>query len=213
MHRLYLSDLEIESLCAHFADPDDKSRVYWKSFVDCVDGVFTKTNLEKNPFEIVIVPPQEVIDLKPEGNENWHDLKNEIRDLCTNVIYKIKSQISNRRLFLEPKFRMFDRHNISHVTRSQAKQVLLTNGLLISDEEMYAIEKRYNDDLGFNYRWFLNEADPQDYAVPKFEEYIEKSQIINALKPCREPNHLEQDIVQVLGKIKAQVRNFIIHIP
>lgn len=47
------------------------------------------------------------------------------------------------------------------------RQVLLTNGILLSDEEMYALERRYNDDMGFNYMWFLNEADPKDYAVPK----------------------------------------------
>lgn len=208
MHRLYLSDAEIKSLGAHFADPEDSSRINWTSFVDSIDEVFTRKNLEKNPFEIVIVPPHEVTDLKHEGSENWHEIKPEMRDLCTNVFYKIKSQISNRRLFLEPKFKMFDRLNLSHVTRSQARQILLTNGLFLAEQEFYALEKRYNDDLGFNYRWFLNEVDPQDYAVPKFEEYHEKSKLINTPKACREPNYLEKDIVQVLGKIKAQVEYF-----
>lgn len=50
------------------------------------------------------------------------------------------------------------------------RQVLSTNaGILLSDEELYALEKRYNDSMGFNYMWFLKEADPQDYAIPKVQ--------------------------------------------
>lgn len=47
------------------------------------------------------------------------------------------------------------------------RQVLTLNGMLLSDEELYALEKRYNDDMGFNYVLFLKEADPKDYAIPK----------------------------------------------
>lgn len=47
------------------------------------------------------------------------------------------------------------------------RQVLATSGCLLSDEEVYALEKRYNDDMGFNYMWFLKEADPKEYIAPK----------------------------------------------
>lgn len=52
------------------------------------------------------------------------------------------------------------------------RQVLLTNGVLLSDEEMYALERRYNDDIGFNYNWFLKEADPRDYGIPKVTIFL-----------------------------------------
>lgn len=61
----------------------------------------------------------------------------------------------------------FFRCNLGHVSRSQMRQVLITNGILLSDEEFYALEKRYNDDMGFNYLWFLSEADPKDYIPLK----------------------------------------------
>lgn len=46
------------------------------------------------------------------------------------------------------------------------RRVILTNGILLSDEELYALEKRYNNDIGFNYIWFLSEADPKDFGIP-----------------------------------------------
>lgn len=53
------------------------------------------------------------------------------------------------------------------------RQVLNTNaGILLSDEELFALEKRYNDSMGFSYMWFLKEADPQDYAIPKVRARI-----------------------------------------
>lgn len=50
-------------------------------------------------------------------------------------------------------------HNNGHVSRNQMRQCLLSNGFLLSDEEVYALEERFNDDVGFNYFWFLKEVD------------------------------------------------------
>lgn len=46
------------------------------------------------------------------------------------------------------------------------RQCLLTNGILLSDEELYALEERFNDDVGFNYFWFLKEVDPNVQEEP-----------------------------------------------
>lgn len=51
------------------------------------------------------------------------------------------------------------------------RQVLFSNGILLSDTEIYALERRYNNDMGFNYMWFLDEADPKEYAIPKVNFY------------------------------------------
>lgn len=100
------------------------------------------------------------------------------------------------------------RINIGHVTRSQMRQVLLTNGILLSDEEMYALERRFNNDIGFNYTWFLREADPREYAIPKFEEFRAKRELLNAPAKPLVPTNEEKDIVQVVAKIKGfTVRN------
>lgn len=46
------------------------------------------------------------------------------------------------------------------------RRVLSQNGILLSDDEFYALVKRYANDTGFNYSWFLKEADPQEYLIP-----------------------------------------------
>lgn len=46
------------------------------------------------------------------------------------------------------------------------RQCLLSNGILLSDEELYALEERFNDDMGFNYFWFMREAEPKPYEDP-----------------------------------------------
>lgn len=46
------------------------------------------------------------------------------------------------------------------------RQCLLTNGILLSDEELYALEERFIDDVGFNYFWFLKEVEPKGLEEP-----------------------------------------------
>lgn len=84
------------------------------------------------------------------------------------------------------------------------RQVLLTNGILLSDEEMYALERRFNNDMGFDYMRFLREADPSDYAIPKFTEFREKQILVNTPAAAVRPSFAELDIVQVVAKIKGQ---------
>lgn len=96
------------------------------------------------------------------------------------------------------------RLNIGHVSRSQMRQVLLTSGILLSDEEMYALERRFNNDMGFNYMWFLREADPRDYAIPRYEIFRDRQILVNTPAPAERPSLEELDIVQVVAKIKGQ---------
>lgn len=49
------------------------------------------------------------------------------------------------------------RINRGHVSRGQMRQCFARNGILLSDEEFYALEQRFNDDLGFNYAWFIKD--------------------------------------------------------
>lgn len=83
------------------------------------------------------------------------------------------------------------------------RQVFQTNGILLTDDELYALECRFNNDMGFNYIWFLREADPRDYAVPKFDEIRVKRELLNAPTKLPNPFNEERDIVQVVAKIKG----------
>lgn len=167
LDRMYLSEYELENLCEAYQDELDSSRIDYLTFEDVIDRVFTIKNLDKKPYEIVVAPPRAVAELPRDGSENWQQQTSDIRDLCEEAVQKVKDRILKRRLFIEPMFKVYDIHKNSHVTRTQMRQVLAISGCLLSDEEVYSLEKRYNNDMGFNYTWFLNEADPKEYVAPK----------------------------------------------
>lgn len=99
----------------------------------------------------------------------------------------------------------FYRLNNSHVSRSQLRQVLTTAGVLLSEEEMFALETRYNDDSGFNYNWFLKELYSLPVEEPLYHSMMEQRKRVNAARPTPEPTVDETNIVLILAKIKAKV--------
>lgn len=46
------------------------------------------------------------------------------------------------------------------------RQALCSNGILLSDEEVVALEERFNNDMGFNYVWFLKDVEPRPDEEP-----------------------------------------------
>nr|CAD7394940.1 unnamed protein product [Timema cristinae] len=96
-------------------------------------------------------------------------------------------------------------HNNGHVSRAQFRQCLLSNGLLSSNEELYALEQRYNDELGFNYFWFLKEVEPNRYEEPLYNAYSEEMKRLNCRETKRKSLDRERDIVEILAKIKGHI--------
>lgn len=97
------------------------------------------------------------------------------------------------------------RINIGHVSRSQTRQVLLSGGILLANQEIYALMRRFCNDLGFDYARFLREVDPRDdFGNEYTAEFRAKQAKINEPR-CPPPvGRSETDIVQVLAKIKGQ---------
>jgi len=91
------------------------------------------------------------------------------------------------------------------VTRAQLRQVLITATILLSPEEVFALEQRYNDDLGFNYTRFLQELEVQPIVEPLYYRMLEDKKRLNAEKPPSEPHEDETNIVLILAKIKAKI--------
>lgn len=100
---------------------------------------------------------------------------------------------------------LFFRHNRGHVTRTQLRQILTSMAILLSSEEVFTLERRYNDDLGFNYIWFLQEVEARPIEEPLYHQMLEDKKRINAEKPLSEPHEDETNIVLILAKIKAKV--------
>lgn len=97
------------------------------------------------------------------------------------------------------------RHNHGHVTRSQLRQGMNTACILLSREEVFALEQRYNDELGFNYAWFIEEMEALPPNVPLYHAMLEEKKILNAEKSPPKATNDETNIVLILAKIKAKV--------
>lgn len=204
LRRLYLSLPEVKTICIQYADPIDPSRVCWKTFEDDVNQVFTVKELEKAPMLQVVSPPREVEELPNIGSRDWAKVEVSRRELCEETVSKVKNRIMRRRILLKPVFRDYDKHNNGHVSRSQMRQSMLSNGILLSDEELYALEERFNDDIGFNYFWFLREVEPKPHEEPLFTGFFEAMQKVNAPKKCKPVDRKEHDIILILAKIKGK---------
>ncbi|XP_029049367.2 uncharacterized protein LOC114879045 [Osmia bicornis bicornis] len=203
--RLYLAETEIDALVEIYKDPNDPDRVCWRTFQDDIDQVFTVKELEKLPNLTVESPPKEIADLKRRGTADWQCVPASIRDLCEETLQKVRHRINERRILIKQFFKDYDRNNKGHVSRAQLRQVLATAVVLLSEEEEYALEQRYNDELGFNYVLFLKELEAIKIEEPLYNSMLKEKMKINAEKPPPEGSVDETNIVLILAKIKAKI--------
>lgn len=203
--RLYLAETELNALIALYKDPNDPDRVCWRTFADDIDQVFTVKELEKLPNLKVESPPKEIAELNRRGTTNWQCEPKGIRELCEETLQKVRHRVEERRILLKQFFKDYDRHNKGHVSRAQLRQVLTTASMLLSEEEEFALEQRYNNDLGFNYMWFLTELESKKIEKPLYNYILKETRKINAEKPPPEVDANEKNIVLILAKIKAKV--------
>ncbi|KOX77600.1 hypothetical protein WN51_09264 [Melipona quadrifasciata] len=176
--RLYLAETEIDALVTLYKDPNDPDRV-----------LFTVKELEKLPTLKVEVPPKEIAELSRKGASRWQCEGRDIRDLCEKTLLKIRHRVEERRILIKQFFKDYDR----------------TAAVLLSEEEEFALERRYNNDLGFNYNWFLKELEAQRIEEPLYHSMVKEKRQINAEKPPPEVTAEETNIFLILAKIKAKV--------
>ncbi|CAH1971344.1 unnamed protein product [Acanthoscelides obtectus] len=203
--RFFLAIPDVEAVVNQYRDPCDPTRVCWKTFEDDVNHVFTTHELEKAPSLVVDPPPKEVRDLPKLGGKNWQTVNPSMRALCEEAVDKVKQKIIHRRILLKPVFRDFDKHNNGHVSRNQMRQALHSNGILLSDEELFALEERFNNDMGFNYFWFLKDVEPKPEEEPLFRGFVKVTRKLNEEPMKKLKNRKERDIIQIMAKLKGKV--------
>ncbi|XP_076647707.1 uncharacterized protein LOC143356146, partial [Halictus rubicundus] len=203
--RLYLAESEIDALVSIYKDPNDPDRMCWRTFADDIDQVFTIKELDKLPNLRVESPPTDIQQLNRKGALNWQCETTDARNLCEEALQKIRFRINERRILIKQFFKDYDRNNKGHVSRSQLRQVLTTAAVLLSQEEEFALEKRYNNDVGFNYIWFLKEIESKPIEPPLYNSVLEEKKRLNSERPPPEVDANETNIVLILAKIKAKV--------
>lgn len=65
-------------------------------------------NLDKRPYKVVELPQQEILDLPKDGLQSWNDQSPDLRNFCEETVFRIKSKIVKRQLYLEPCFKDLD---------------------------------------------------------------------------------------------------------
>ncbi|XP_017001303.2 uncharacterized protein [Drosophila takahashii] len=201
----YLTQREMSILLERYTDPVDTNRVRWRNFADEIDTVFTIKNLEKMPQCVVESPLRHIQELPRPGAVPWETVSSNIRDLCEDAMAKIRIRIRNRRLYLHPFFRSYDKLNSGHVRCNIAKQIFRTNGILLSDPEQDSVLSRYGNELGFCYTKFLDDVDPAEYAMPSM---VTKQELVECPPFARdnlEPEDISEEvIVRILTNCKRQ---------
>ncbi|XP_017084480.2 uncharacterized protein LOC108116890 [Drosophila eugracilis] len=201
----YLSQREMSILLQRYIDPVDTNKVRWRNFADEIDTVFTIKNLEKMPQCVVESPLRHIQDLPRPGAVPWETVPANIRDQCEDAMTKIRIRIRNRRLYLHPFFRSYDKLNSGHVLCNITKQIFRTNGILLSDPEQDAVLRRYGNELGFCYKKFLDDVDPAEYAMPSM---VTKQELVECPPFARdnlEPEDISEEvIVRILTNAKRQ---------
>ncbi|XP_071455761.1 uncharacterized protein [Hetaerina americana] len=167
VHHLYLSEQEINDIINIYRDPNDQTRVCWQVFENDVDLIFTTKNLEKYPNLKLANPEQEKIQsFNSVCNNNWTNADAVYRNLVEEIVGNIRKKIQTHSMNIRPHFKDYDRRNCGHVTIPQFRQCLVYYGFLLSVEEIFALEERYSDEMGFNYIWFLSEVEPIPIEAP-----------------------------------------------
>ncbi|KAF5278622.1 hypothetical protein FQA39_LY00664 [Lamprigera yunnana] len=205
LNKLFLSLPEIEVLTIQYRDPLDNMRVCWRTFEDDIEQVFTTKELEKTPSLEIESPPKAVTDLPRTGAKVWQNVSSNIKDVCEEVLIKIRQRTTKRAIVLKPLFGDYDIHKNGHVSRYQMRQCLSVGGILLSEEEIFALEQRYNDDVGFNYFWFLREMESKYIEPPLYAGLYSEMKKLQEQKPLKIRDRKEKDIVCVLAKIKGKV--------
>ncbi|SPP87851.1 Hypothetical predicted protein [Drosophila guanche] len=201
----YLSQRELAVLVDRYLDPMDINRVRWRNFVDEIDAVFTIKNLDKMPQCVVESPLRHIQEMPRPGAVDWQATPQSMRELCEEAMAKIRIRIRNRRLYLHPFFRSYDKLNSGHVRCSQTNQIFRTNGILLSNQELDAVLHRYGNELGFYYTKFLDDVDPAEYAMPSM---VSKQQLQECPPFARDhvqPEVVsEETIIRILTSAKRQ---------
>ncbi|EDW67374.1 uncharacterized protein [Drosophila virilis] len=199
----YLSRRELDLLANRYLDPMDTNRVRWRNFVDEIDTVFTIKNLDKMPQCVVESPLVHIKELPRPGTLDWQAAPVDVRELCEEAMAKIRLRIRNRRLYLHPFFRNYDKLHSGHVNCHQANQIFRINGILLSNPELDAVLHRYGNELGFYYTKFLDDVDPVEYAMPSM---IGKQDLQECPPFPRDNGATEQATEEVITRILTSAK-------
>ena len=163
---------------------------------------FAPEGLELEP--TLQVPAMEEFLIPKPGTIESQFIGEEHRQLSKEALARMSARVSERRASCRPVFKSFDRHNSGHVTLQQFKQVLTMLELHATQPEMDALAAIFVNDVGFNYRAFLDIIEPNPEPIYRFPEFLIGIRQLNARQRLPEKKPAE-NFEAVLEKVKTKV--------
>lgn len=158
--KIQISHDEFKLLTDYFKAPKDGEHMKWKEFVDHIDEVFTKKELEKS------------VDIRLDDTRiatcyNRRQATEEERACVQDIVNRFIEVVRKSRLNAKSFFQDFDLHNHFKVSPKIFRQVLTTHGLPLSEHEVELVSLVYgNENYEIEYTRFLEDcAEPLAYII------------------------------------------------
>lgn len=162
MGKIQISHDEFKLLTTHFKAPKEGEHICWKDFVDHIDEVFTKKELEKN-IEI------RLDDVRTNTNYSRRQATDEEKEIVRDICERFTEVVRKNRLNAKSFFQDFDKHHHFRVSQKIFRQVLTTHGLPLSEREVELVALIFGDECyEIKYDRFLAECSaPLAFTVNK----------------------------------------------
>lgn len=86
----------------------NKTNLQIKNYQNVI-AVFTTAELEKMPNLRIDPPGPDIINLPEKGQRKWTDVSNNTRELCEQIVMKIRHRIEERKMMIKPLFKDYDK--------------------------------------------------------------------------------------------------------
>lgn len=205
MGKIQISHEEFKLLATHFKAPKEGEHICWKDFVDHIDQVFTKKELEKNIDIRLDDVRTSTYYSRRQATEEEQAIVNDICERFTEVVRK-------NRLNAKSFFQDFDRHHHFRVSQKIFRQVLTTHGLPLSEREVELVALIFGDEnYEIRYDKFLAECSaPLSFTVNK--PFTGTKSTYNAsfldFSGSQELDRLMQKIKEIVKRDRIRLQEF-----
>ena len=199
-------DLTEEQFCMlvkMYQCPNQVDYVNWIAFAKDVESVFSPAGLEQNPN--AQIPPSELFLVPEPGTIDWNQVDDSHRKIYCDAVERLRMRIEQRRLDLMPPFNDYDKLKHGHITRNHFRQVLARMELPATMQELEAMEARWFDDKGFNYRGFLTDVQPERETQLMYIKRLESLRKLQESRGKLPEKNVATDLEGVLFKMRSKV--------
>lgn len=154
------TEIEFDFIKKYFCDDEDNHPGYinYVLWSDIMDEPFTTKGFEKDPHmqsTVIPIPKKKGVSV---------ELTEEQEVLVAQAIARFHKYTIDRRVYLRPHLKDFDRLNNGHITRAQFRSSCGLLGLQFrSEDEQEAVVEKFCDSYGFLYYEFINACETGGY--------------------------------------------------